>query len=166
MGKSKFSIAVCLVPFIHTTDDDGDGENIQVDMKVGLVETDLGYSSMFRDLEKGETSDHIVNDILIDNNFQVDREQGDFYLLLCDCLDSPNRYVGHATQNVVLVFRLDISKKETDCSQDLKWFGPEDLAELAANKKLVGDTHNTIEVALRYGQGRNEPTPELPTRPR
>jgi hypothetical protein len=167
MSKSKFHINVCLVPFLHGQDnkeEDDEQVKVKANMKIGLLETDLGYSVIYHGLEKGKSSNDILNDTLIDDNFQLDRDAGNFYLLLCDCLDSPNRYIGHASQDALLVFRLDIREKDSDYSPNIKWFGPEELAELAAKKKLVGDTHNTIEAALSYGQGRNQPRSELPTR--
>ena len=160
---SKFEIKVCLVPFIHTSTGDEkrdievDGETV-VEMKVGLVKNDLGYSVLYRNLEQGETSLKIVNDILIDQYFEVDRVAGDFYLMLCDCIDGPNRYAGQRQQDACLVYRLDISKKEKDCP-DFTWIDGHELGELASSKKLLGDTQQIIEASLSYGHGKNEPIP-------
>ena len=160
---SEFVIKVCLVPFIHTSTGDEkrdleeDGQT-EVEMKVGLIQEDLGYSAIYRNLQNGESSIEVVNNILIDEYFEVDRVAGDFYLLLCDCIDGPNRYAGHRQQDVCLVYRLDISKKEKDC-KDFTWICGKELAELAEKKKLLGDTQQIIEASLSYGQGKNEPVP-------
>jgi len=152
------------VPFIHTSTGDevrdleSTGET-EVEMKVGLIQSDLGYSALYKDLEKGESSIEVVNNFLIDEHFQVDRVSGDFYLLLCDCIDGPNRYIGQPNQHASLVFRIDISKKESDC-KDFQWLSAEELGELAAEKKLTGETRQIIEAALSYGQGKNEPITE------